>query len=227
MHNNGSSSVSRSKRGSGQTGEAAVGATDRPYDLSAPDEFFVEGLVPPQGKKESFDGSVLVRGVTDRRVPGTRTVPNAGPALDGVLRKCEWLDSMVDAAHSMLHQHHAQRKELLWNEGADVGYVIDWRSVVNYCQPDVLVVLYRDPTRLKIFDDFPKFAIIPSLRECVDLQKENWLGDIQARVINKQDDETSTALNVLQYAASKLEPAKKGNAMSVLATAKRLLLPSK
>jgi len=222
MHNNGTPGSTRKR-----TASAAVGAETSPLDLPPSYEGRSSGRLHAPEEGIASNGSVLVRGQSDRAVSGTRSVSNRSPALDGVLRKCEWLDSVVDAAHSMLHQHHAQRKEHLWNEGADVGYVIDWRQVIQYCSPDVLVVLYRDPTRLRVFDDFPKFAIIPSLRECVDLQQENWLGEIQTRVIKEQDDEVSNALNVLQHAASSLEPAKKGNAMSVLASAKRLLLPSK
>jgi len=227
MHNNGSSGKTTEQHYRRTAGSAAVGAEDRLNDLPPAHVSDVTRGVSPEEERQPFDGSVLVRGQSDRGVSGTRIVPGRSTALDGVLRKCEYLSGVVDAAHHMLHEHHAQRKELLWTEGTDVGYVIDWRTVVNYCQPDVLVVLYRDPTRLKVFDDFPKFALVPSLRECLDLQSENWLGQVYAHVVNEQDDEASTALNVLQYAASKLEPAKKGNAMSVLATAKRLLLPSK
>jgi len=226
MHNNGSGSKTRDYV-SRSSPSAAVGALDRPNVLPGRDDVIPARRVPQSEEAHTSDESVLVLRQQDREVSGTRFVPGRSAALDGIVRKCEWLDSVVDAAHSMLRQHHDQRKELLWTEGADVGYVIDWRAVQQYCQPDVLVVLYRDPTRLRVFDDFPKFAIIPSLRECLDLQQENWLGQVKARVVKEQDDEVSTALNVLQYTASKLELAKKGNAMSVIATAKRLLLPSK
>jgi hypothetical protein len=212
MHNN---------RSSGSSNTQAATS----HDLSGLDVLRTSGRLPRQeARADASDSSVLELRPTGRSVPSTTGLSAGSRAFDGLVRKCEWLDGVVRAAHSMLHEFHGQRATVQWNEGADIGYVIDWRSVVNYCSPDVLVVLLRDPTRLKVFDDFPKFALIPSLGECLDLQTENWFVEFSTRIANEQSDQTDVALNVLHQAASRLEPAKKENAMRVLATAKRLLM---
>lgn len=185
------------------------------------------GCVPGQEETDhAIDTGVLGIRAQDRTVPSASGFSGRYGAFDGLVRKCEWLDGLVRAAHSMLREHSDQRSDVLWNEGADVDYVIDWRSAVIFCQPDVALVLYRDPTRLKVFADFPKFALIPSIGECVDLQVETWLVDLKARIATEQSDSVSNALNVLKEAASKLESTKRSNAMNVVATAKRLLLTS-
>lgn len=185
----------------------------------------VESL--PREEASQPNGSVLHQVHATRGLDARDESVRSGSitVAHGEFAKLRWIQDILAGCDSMHHQFHGERASFLWANDIDVSYDIDWRSISNRCLPDIVLVLMRDPSRVK-FNDFPKYAIVPSVQIAIDLQKADWFEGV-ALVSHSRGDEVDSALNVLMNAASNSAPEKRDNAINAVARAKRLLLSNK
>jgi hypothetical protein len=170
--------------------------------------------------------SSVPEGVRSRRVlAGSADVSADYRTVAAVLRKLQWLDGAIRGAHATVRTFRDERDSLLWESGTDSGYYLDWRSVQHNCAPELIIVLRRDPSRIA-FDEHPYAVIVPLVGHSWSLMSEDWLMEIQEYIQPEQMDEAAVALNTLDGIARTMDPKKRSNAMSVLATAKRLFQTS-
>lgn len=194
-------------------------------DTSAPRPVQVDGRVsaPEEGITARIGVPEGLR--TGRMLAGTAQVLADGRTSAAILRKLQWLDGVLRGAHEVVRRFNDERASLLWESGTDSGYYIDWRAVQHNCAPELIVVVRRDPSRL-VFDEHPYAVIVPLVGLSWSLMSEHWLEEILACIPLEQRDEAVVALNTLDGIARNMDPKKRSNAMSVLATAKRLFQSS-
>jgi len=113
------------------------------------------------------------------------------------------------------------RETVAFRFGVTVDAKIDWRAVVNFCAPQVLVMITHDKTGRE-FEDFPLFAVLPESGQIIRLES---VESITVEVSDEGNSEVNvhSALKTLDTYVQSIDGGKKENAMRQLRILERIL----
>jgi len=125
---------------------------------------------------------------------------------------------LFDAAYQDFKQW---RETVVMKHGVAVDARVEWRTVANFCAPQVLVMVTHDKTGRE-FEDFPLFAVLPESGQIIRLEA---VESITVKVSDEGNSEVavSGALKTLDTYVQSIDGGKKENAMKQLRILERIL----
>jgi len=135
--------------------------------------------------------------------------------------KMKYLINVTRCVDTALRAFKPWREAVLMEEGVATEIVVDWRSVVIHCMPQVVVVMNHDRTG-KGYYDHPLYAILAVSGQVVSLKSEIVLsveeGDEAAAEVDVR-----SALNSLSTYAQSIDSGKRDNAVRLIRQLQRVL----
>jgi len=153
----------------------------------------------------------------------TASLPDADVVLVSAKEygKLSYLLTVIKLMDRMYQDFKKWRETVAFSDGVTVDTRIDWRSVVNFCAPDVLVVLTHDKSG-KEFEDFPLYAVLPRSGQYFELKPEMSVSIEESEDGKPEFDVVGTLNSLLSYVET-IDGGKKENAMKQLHILKRIL----
>lgn len=135
--------------------------------------------------------------------------------------KMRYLIDAIALFDAMYQDFKQMRETVALQDGVQLDVRMDWRSVVNHCQPQVLVVIAHDPVGEEVVE-FPLYAVLPESGQFILLSKVMSLS-VEESDDGKPEVDVEGALNSLTTHASALNGGKKENAMKQLSILRRIM----
>lgn len=140
--------------------------------------------------------------------------------------KLLWLLNVISGVDEMQKRFKSDKDWYRSNEYVSVSRHVDWRQVVNYCFPQLLVIMLQDASNERDkFEDFPIYAVVCRSGQMVPLQDEVTIvpeaGDSQQGV------NVEEAISSLLIATEGIKEANRAEAKKLLGMLRRVMRSTK
>jgi len=135
--------------------------------------------------------------------------------------KIQYLLNVVRSVDQAVQAFKPWRESALMTEGVATELVIDWRSVVIHCMPQVMVLINHDKTG-KLYYDHPLYAVLAHSGQVVSLRREITLSVEETDEVSTEVDVYGALKSLLTYAQS-IDGGKRDNALRLIRQLQRVL----